>query len=325
MSKVSIDKRFQNMSSHIRDLDETKISDLSFDSFLRGLNIWRKDFLDRLKAVEEKVRPSESDLMAARNYVAYRKSIEDLARTFPDKPECNCRMRCIFVNESIDSYNRQVKEMRDNCPKCSKPDKPECKCKGLFVELCPVHPYKIKVNYVSKSDSMPECTCPPDVTECPEHGQRFWVKPETMFKNDKPEYDGPKLEPIPPCDTHCAKCGYWLRPADKSCSFCDPALPPLNVRVAKALGYKAILRQNGEWSMPRTSMEQEFVEYVPRYDSNLTVAIGALEEFVKPRSLFVEIQYHCHQDCYVVKIAGNSTSASSLPLAICEAIVKHSE
>jgi hypothetical protein len=114
----------------------------------------------------------------------------------------------------------------------------------------------------------------------------------------------------------------------------DPA-PPLKARVAKALGYKVIRRQNGEWSMPRSSMEQEYIEYVPPYDEDVKLAIGALEEYCRTSDLQLYWRiWTCYTPDahYSIEITNQELTkrtgalwGKSLARAICEAIVKHSE
>ena len=131
--------------------------------------------------------------------------------------------------------------------------------------------------------------------------------------------------------------------------FCPDPVPPLNVRVAKALGKEIVLC--GELGVPLSKPDPEAevhwrivfnmsdppknsrwlpggkrYDVIPSYDTDRDLAMGALEGYAKINSLFVEIQYHCHQECYIVKLAGKTTSSyKSLSTAICEAIVKHSE
>lgn len=130
---------------------------------------------------------------------------------------------------------------------------------------------------------------------------------------DKPEYAGPKFEPIPPCDTHCTKCGYWLRPADRSCPGCSP-VPPLNVRVAKVIGKP--------WKFPY---------YPDPYDTDLTAAMGALEEYAEKNCSIYIIRRNRTKDYQIVLFPPQTSSTAGwydhvdLPTAICLAIVKHSE
>jgi hypothetical protein len=102
----------------------------------------------------------------------------------------------------------------------------------------------------------------------------------------------------------------------------DPA-PPLKARVAKALGYKVIRRQNGEWSMPRSSMEQEYIEYVPPHDEDVALAQKAFWEYllkVGTNDFCISRQHIRIQDI-VVAYDGLYPEAEDY----CEAIVKHSE
>jgi len=98
----------------------------------------------------------------------------------------------------------------------------------------------------------------------------------------------------------------------------QPALP-LNVRVAKALG--------PDW------LELPHDKY-PNYDSDLTLAMGALEEYCEKEHIYTEISVFDKKDKYKYFCGlyeyGNvegleMTTADHLPTAICEAIVKHKE
>ena len=94
---------------------------------------------------------------------------------------------------------------------------------------------------------------------------------------------------------------------------------PLNVRVAKALG--------PDW------LELPHDKY-PNYDSDLTLAMGALEEYCEKEHIYTEISVFDKKDKYKYFCGlyeyGNvegleMTTADHLPTAICEAIVKHKE
>ena len=97
---------------------------------------------------------------------------------------------------------------------------------------------------------------------------------------------------------------------------------PLNVRVAKALGMNPYPEYVGKPPLPA-------------YDTDLTLAMGALEEYCGENELTYVIEARVREWGYAVtfrerKSVRNLEVVSkaidtSLPTAICEAIVKHKE
>ena len=117
----------------------------------------------------------------------------------------------------------------------------------------------------------------------------------------------------------------------------EPELP-LSVRVAKALGKKdvQIVRdEGGKYLFIKSQLESltGFIELpIPAYDSDLTLAMGALEEYCDEHNLNIEITICCGVDGYYVELSKYKGSIrtikvthKSLPTAICEAICKHAE
>lgn len=154
---------------------------------------------------------------------------------------------------------------------------------------------------------------------------------------DKPKYQGPKFKPIPPISTHCTKCGYYLRPEDVRCVQCNPT-PPLNARVAKIDGWRNVRKiadydeiENPQWVGCREQQGGTAFGIIPDYPKNLTLALGALEEYCKTDNLCWKIHGWKTKSCQIVKAdvswdkAVSSFDCLTLSEAICEAIVKHSE
>lgn len=107
--------------------------------------------------------------------------------------------------------------------------------------------------------------------------------------------------------------------------------PPLNARVHQALGHK-VFYANGVW------LTTPYDANIPAYSEDVTLAIGALEEYCGKRDLAHSICCAGNHKLYGYWVhflpngVGWNTSraivsvdSNTLPLAICLAIVKHHE
>ena len=124
-----------------------------------------------------------------------------------------------------------------------------------------------------------------------------------------------------------------LETAPQGCNCVKQPTPPLNVRVAKALGHRTTCAHcfwevspddDGDWWT------------IPAYDTDLTLAMGALEEYCEKTNRVFKIEYlDGVSKQYGVKILYRGTGNTffseegiidtSLPTAICESICKHHE
>ena len=239
------------------------------------------------------------------------------------------------VRKVMRNLNGRLDKIESRLSKLEPPDKPErvCdECGGKFGHTC----CHMGLSKPAPVDPKPEPECCGikgcnHVTSAQYRGTNFCDRHRNYFM-PKDVADNLCKYPIH-LDPDKPECNCANISRAYICTYCKDKMLPLRVRVAKALGYKVILRQNGEYSMPRTSMEQEFVEYVPSYDTDLTLAMGALEEYCREIRNYQIVYYPDFDKAFQVSIWNLDEFTSdlitikndSLLTAICLTIVKHSE
>lgn len=134
----------------------------------------------------------------------------------------------------------------------------------------------------------------------------------------------------------CDKCGGKFGDTCYHMGLSKAPVPPLRVRVAKALGFSVYYQEESAlWFRTRNSMTST----ISHYDTDRDLAMGALEEYCRKNHCGInnigyfpfsgdKNQNWCVELSvgYGKTVGGETCSSSiSFPTAICEAIVAHSE
>ena len=319
---------------------------------------WLKRLESRLKAVEDTFTAiMEADIRNVTDktcFGIYRRWLDEHSLS-PDKPEKTKYPEKNRCDKCGGILYRTYESGEIACPACligetsavtsfmrGKSDRPECKSSAEWAEI-----FKTKFKILDPdgwnrtgnfTESWMEL-----ITE-KEFNRRvsistiegfYSVKPESECKTNLggiveeafAEEAFKRLSKKPERKHICTKCGRTSGMVTfNPCPFCDP-VPPLNVRVAKALEMTIAPCKNhpGDWLFMTGAVGAGAWQSIPPYDSDLTAAMGALEEYCRKQVEDIDIFNQTEIPIWRVQLGRFLCVNKSLPTAICEAIVKHSQ